>query len=296
MCLMGCCKFYFHHTRKEISMKKCLIALFLLFGTVAFAKTWEANLRSCDGYGGFWFPNHNWTDKGEPWIKPFMKGKILEDYNEMGLSFNYDEPEGVCTPPPCLTVENPIGLTYTPPASGKTMLLMDSVYFFETNCENDYATGGGACDKYLSLENFSMDDFVLVKIDSLNYYSFYNIDYLYNRMTGIYFIYKKYSNRFEYSALCNMVKYKIDDGDFYEVQCEFQDDGTLNFDKLPDVKNISENFCSTHSIVINSSARFKQKNNFAKQLLYKVNGMPVFKGSSNIIIKNKQPKLQLKEH
>lgn len=131
-----------HHTRKEISMKKCLIALFLLFGTVAFAKTWEANLRSCDGYGGFWFPNHNWTDKGEPWIKPFMKGKILEDYNEMGLSFNYDEPEGVCTPPPCLTVENPIGLTYTPPASGKTMLLMDSVYFFETNCENDYATGG----------------------------------------------------------------------------------------------------------------------------------------------------------
>ena len=93
-----------------------------------------------------------------------------------------------------------------------------------------------------------------------------------------------------------MLLYLNDDGDFYEVQCEFQDDGTLNFDKLPDVKNISENFCSTHSIVINSSAHFKQKRNFANQLLYKVNGMPVFKGSSNIIIKNKQPKLQLKEH
>ena len=91
-----------------------------------------------------------------------------------------------------------------------------------------------------------------------------------------------------------MLLYLNDVGDFYEVQCEFQDDGTLNFDKLPDVKNIPENFCSTHSIIINRSTRFKQKRNFANQLLYTVNGTPVFKGSSNIVIQSKRPMLQLK--
>ena len=90
-------------------MKKILIALFLLFGVVAFAKTWEANLRSCDGYWGFWFPNHNWTDKGEPWIKHFQEGKTLEDYNETGFSFNSEIPPGNnCD----LTVERPFGLLW----------------------------------------------------------------------------------------------------------------------------------------------------------------------------------------
>ena len=80
----------------------------------------------------------------------------------------------------------------------------------------------------------------------------------------------------------------------YAIQCEFQDDGTLNFDKLPDAKMVPKNFCSTQSIPFIRSTRFKQKNNFMSLPIYKVNGTPATKGSSNIVIQNKQPKLYLK--
>ena len=111
----------------------------------------------------------------------------------------------------------------------------------------------------------------------------------------MYFIYKKYSDKFEYIALCNLIRYAVDYGYFYEIQCEFQDDGTLNFDKIPDAKTVPEDFCSTQSIPSIRSSGFKQKNGFMNQPFYKVNGTPAENGSSNIVIQNKQPKLRLKE-
>ncbi|MBR3070976.1 hypothetical protein [Fibrobacter sp.] len=279
-------------------MKKCLIALFLLFSTVALAKTWEANLRSCDGYGGFWFPNHNWTDKGEPWIKPFINGECpfmdggcLEYYKETGISFNYVKAS------PIYTYYNPFEMWWTPNQSNKTNNPIDSVYFFVTNCGVD-STQSYVCDKYLSLENISMDDFYLVISKSyendLDSRHEFNLDVFYNYMTGMYFIYKKYSDKFEYIALCNLIRFAVDYGYFYEIQCEFQDDGTLNFDKIPNAKAIPENFCSTQSIPSNRRYYFKQKNELANFPFYKVNGIPATKNSSNIVIQNKQPMLRLK--
>ena len=285
-----------HHTRKEISMRKCLIALFLLFGTVTFAKTWEANLRSCDGYGGFWFPNHNWTDKGEPWIKPFINGKRLDDYRETGISFNYDfngKRESCYA-----TVENDFAMKWTPITSESVESFADSVYFFMANCNRDFM-GLYVCERELSLENFSIDDFALVKIDKYRSedWILFNLGYNYydyNYITGLYFIYKKYSEEFEYNALCNIELLKFSCDDSYAIQCEFQDDGTLNFDKLPDAKSIPEDFCSTLSIPPIRWGHFEQKKDFMNQPFYKVNGTPATKGSSNIIIKNKQSKLRLK--
>lgn len=275
-------------------MKKCLMALFLLFSTFALAKTWEANLRSCDGYGGFWFPNHNWTDKGEPWIKPFINGKHLGDYREMGISFNYDfnGKRESCY----YTVENYFGMKWTPITSEIVERFADSVYFFMANCNWDSTY---VCERELSLENFSIDDFALVKVDKYRSedwilfnlgYNYYN----YNYITGLYFIYKKYSEEFEYNALCNIELLRLGCDDSYALQCEFQDDGTLNFEKLPDAKTIPEDFCSTLSIPSIRWNRFEQKNDFSNQPFYKVNGVPATKGSSNIVIQNKQPKIRLK--
>lgn len=286
---MGYCRFYFRHTRKEIDMKKCLIALLFLFSTVVLAKTWEANLRSCDGHWGFWFPNHNWTDKGEPWIKPFQEGKTLEDYNETGFSFNSEDPPGNnCD----LTVERPFGMVWKSISLDK----VDSVFLFEVNCKWDSTY---VCDKELSLENLLIEDFYLLKINddefNLNYRIFYDIYHSCSYLTGLYFIYKKYSENFEYNALCNMMMYKTGCGYYsYAIQCEFQDDGTLNFNKIPDAKMVPENFCSTQLISLNRRKGFKQKKDFANFSIYKVNGTPDTKGSSNIIVKNKQSKLQLK--
>jgi hypothetical protein len=143
-----------------------------------------------------------------------------------------------------------------------------------------------------------MDDFDLIisksyeqELDSPHEFS---LDDFYNYETGMYFVYKKYSDKFEYSALCNMTRYEKGDGYSYEIQCEFQDDGSLNFKKIPDAKTVPEDFCSTQSISTKRWNSFKQKKDFANQLLYKVNGSPASKNSSNIVIQNKQPMFQLK--
>ena len=276
-------------------MKKCLIALFLVFSTVALAKTWEVNLQSCDGYGGFWFPNHNWTDKGEPWIKPFVKGKSLEDYKEAGISFNYDEPKGYCSLSDlvCPAVENPFGMRWSPILFDKQNNFTDSIYFFMGNCERDSAI---VDEKKLPLEKFSIDDFVLEEIDKYNLEEphFFDLKDVYNYLYGVFFVYKKYDEKFEYNALCNMVTIKSDRDESFVLQCEFQDDGTLNFDKIPDAKTVPEDFCSTQSISSTRRNSFKQKNDFMNLPFYKINGTPATKASSNIVIQNKQPKLRLK--
>ena len=278
-------------------MKKCLIALFLLFSTVALAKTWEANLRICEGYGGFWFPNHNWTDKGEPWIKPFMNGELLEDYKETGISFNYDEPKGYCSRSDlvCPTVENLLGMKWTPIPLDKSNYPKDSIYFFQANCGEDSAIVHDCANRQL-LEKFSADDFVLEEIDKYNLDEphFFDLRNVYNYLKGMFFIYKKYSEKFEYNALCNMITLKLERNESFEIQCEFQDDGTQNFDKIPDAKTVPEDFCTTQSIPSIRSSGFKQKNDFMNLPFYKVNGVPATKGSSNIVIQNKQPKLRLK--
>ena len=84
----------------------------------------------------------------------------------------------------------------------------------------------------------------------------------------------------------------------YMIQCEFQDDGSLNFDKLPDVDKVPhpDVFCEMYYQKV-LPVRQPLKNFFANQPSYKINGTPASQSSSNIIIKNNQPTLQLKgEH
>lgn len=347
MSRMGYCRYCSLHTRKENSMKKCLIALFLLFSTVALAKTWEVNLRSCDGYGGFWFPNHNWTDKGEPWIKPLSQGESLEKYRETGVFFNYLYPTVDCPLDSfdpdfdsdwCVesNLNNHFDVRFTPTSSDNADLIKDSIYYF-IGC-----SGKSHCDRDLLVEEVADANFVLNARGIVSFFSpkddsidwtfvgppgIANVDtvnwesvgfavpalddfwrYGYSSKNGLYFVYKKNSDRFEFYALCNWDVLFVSDKlpiylpdkktrGYHALQCEFQDDGTLNFEKLPDVKTIPEDFCLTQSIPAIHLSRFKQKNNYVYRPFYKANGTPAKKNSSSIIIKNKQSKLQLKgEH
>lgn len=272
-------------------MRKVVITLLLLLCVTAFAKTWDAKLKFCyEITGGFWFPDHKWTDKGEPWIKSLMYGEQIYDYGEYGLSFDF-EYVGYCF---TCDWENPFNLFFT---GGKEQRLSikDSVYFFR-DCKNE-----------LLLENLSIDDFDLVTNivgwdytpqNNNSYFSlggyYWNCDeYEYEK--GIYFIYKKHSDRFEYNALCHFI---MDFG--YGIQCVFQDDGTLNFDKvpkadpLPEPWVVPEDYCAAFSSQKVPQRRQPLKNFFANQPFYKINGTPASQGSSNIIIKNNQPTLQLK--
>jgi len=239
-------------------------------------------------------------------------------------------------------MNNNFDVRYTPTSSDKVGLIKDSIFYF-IGC-----SGKKNCDKDLSLDvvtdavfvsnvrgfvsyffpkgdSVNWDFFVpyvppiiaeaktntVVNRDSIGYTILAFDDFWgkeYSSKNGMYFVYKKISDKFEYYALCNWDvllfpgqphPYFFDDGNrrVRALQCEFQDDGTLNFDKLPDVKTIPEDFCSTQFIPTIRLSRFKQRNNYGNQSFYKVNGTPAFKNASNIIIKSKQSILQLKgEH
>ncbi|MCF0216736.1 MAG: hypothetical protein HUK21_09720 [Fibrobacteraceae bacterium] len=278
-------------------MKFSFILSVLLFRTIVFSSAWEANLEQCQDFGGFWFPGHPLAEKSEPWIKPFPNGGSLEDFGETGMSFNYDMPGWSCSPSleeECIAVENTFNIRITQPVTRSD--LEDSIFFF-FKCEFD-SLGNKVSEKNFSLENLAIENFKQAKNNNMNYFTidstiFSLNDFCYeicNYRTGVFFIYKKYSNKFEYNALCN-----ISLKDFsYKIQCEFQDDGSLNFNKIPDANSIPDNFCSTYTSLKIQSKKKLKTNILNQGVYYKINGALLIKGSSNIIINNKQPKLQLK--
>ena len=154
-------------------MRKFIIVLLLLLCTTVFAKTWEANLEWCgEEYGGFWFPDHKWTDKGEPWIKSFINGEELYDYKDFGISFNFESPY-ICVGCEML---NPFDIRYLALSKDSAVLMEDSIYFFIA-CDKKEKYEN--CDKKLSIENLTIDDFALAKrfgenlltIDSISFLS-----------------------------------------------------------------------------------------------------------------------------
>ena len=100
------------------------------------------------------------------------------------------------------------------------------------------------------------------------------------------FLYK----RGEYNAFC-YVKPSEDDC-IVMVSCEYQDDGTFIFDKVPQIHYDSLKCKDFMNLIKMERAPKQGKNRFCP---YKVNGIPASKNSSNIVIQNKkQPKLKLK--
>jgi len=104
-----------------------------------------------------------------------------------------------------------------------------------------------------------------------------------------YFLYKRDSLEV---ALCGVVHAVC----AYKIGCFYQNDGSFVFDSLPNPsKMVSAVGCpdgiGTSLIPMNRSI-YKSKK--IKGKLYKVNGTPATKSSSNIIIQNKKQKLQLK--
>lgn len=291
-------------------MIKFSIKFFLLLYTLSFAETWEANLERCKGFGGFWFPNHNWTDRGEPWIKPFgndintfFSEDSLNHFGEPGLYFNYSMPGWEPSAESPLDVDNELLIRRN--QSNIKGTDEDSIFFY-SKCGISYSENK-TCSKKMYIEDVIPENFKLVQNKQNSFYidtSLFHLESFYYNYaedsTGIYFIYKKYYRKLEYAALCNLILNYSAYGNsssletpFYKIQCVFQDDGTLNFDKIPNANSISKEFCTT-----NSSLKIQKKNKvkdfFYQSLFFKVNGTFTSEGSSNIIIKNNQPTLQLK--
>ena len=133
-----------------------------------------------------------------------------------------------------------------------------------------------------SLEYLSEQEYMeyLASIDYLNSLpEIYHSDYfLYNRENVV-------------TALCGVVHSVCN----YMIGCFYQNNGSFVFDSLPNPHKMARAIgcpnsagSSVRSVIRNS----KKKNGVDG--LYKINGVPALKGSSNIIIQNKQLKLHLK--
>ena len=103
---------------------------------------------------------------------------------------------------------------------------------------------------------------------------------------SLFLLYRKDSS---YYALC-LLGYSPMNCDYY-LSCQFQDDGTTNFEKIPDVEGIEFHGCATS--LPKSSRRTSAR--LQESVPYLVNGTRSRGGTSSVIIRNGQPELKLGE-
>lgn len=77
---------------------------------------------------------------------------------------------------------------------------------------------------------------------------------------------------------------------YYDLSCQFQDDGTTNFEKIPDLENIENAGCPTSIIPTPRRNVFTLPDSTP----YLINGTRSKCNSSNVLIQDGQPKLKLK--
>lgn len=143
-----------------------------------------------------------------------------------------------------------------------------------------------------------LDSVKVYNTDSLEYLSeqeymeyLASIDYL-NSLPEIYhFDYFLYNSENVVTALCGVVHSVCN----YEIGCFYQNNGSFVFDSLPNPHKMAHAIGCPNGVgsSVQSVIRKSKKNNGVDKL-YKINGTSAFKGSSNIVIRKNQSKLQLK--
>src|SRR5574344_38839 len=109
---------------------------------------------------------------------------------------------------------------------------------------------------------------------------------LWPEQKSLFFLYKKDSS---YYALCQ-VGGPVDC--VFYISCQFQDDGTTNFEKIPDVEGIEFHGCATS---LPKSSRRTPTVGLREGVPYLVNGARSHGGASSVIIRNGQPEVKLGE-
>ncbi len=177
---------------------------------------------------------------------------------------------------------------------GKNMMRMqkDSVWVLVNSADSDSLNFELKKGNALSLEKFKKLEFdsshVQYRIDSSNPLE---LDIDIQKDSSHFYYYVLYQTENSIATLCGIVNAVC----YYQIGCIYRNDGSLNFDSLPDPMKLNriEDCPESGGSSLQPMIRGLKKQNELEQL-YKVNGTPVSKGSSNIVFQNKQPKLQLK--
>ena len=140
--------------------------------------------------------------------------------------------------------------------------------------------------------NVDPDDFRPLTFDSLHTeYDLWplldrgTVNSLWQGRKSLFFLYKK---DLSYYALCQ-VGGPV--GCLFYLSCQFQDDGTTNFEKIPDVEGVPFYGCPTS--LPRPARRIPAR--FQESVPYLVNGSRSRGGASSVIIRNGQPEVKLGE-
>lgn len=177
---------------------------------------------------------------------------------------------------------------------GKNMMRMqkDSVWVLVNSADRDSLNSELKKGNSLSMEKFKKLEFdsshVQYRIDSSNPLE---LDIDIQKDSSHFYYYVLYQTENSIATLCGIVNAVC----YYQIGCIYRNDGSLNFDSLPDPMKLNriEGCPDGGGSSLQPMIRGLKKQNELEQL-YKVNGTPVSKGSSNIVFQNKQSKLQLK--
>lgn len=168
----------------------------------------------------------------------------------------------------------------------------DNIWVLVNSTDRDSLNSELKKGNSLSMEKFKKLEFdsshVQYRIDSSNPLDL-DIDI---QKDSSHYYYVLYRNGNLIATLCGIVNAVC----YYQIECIYRNDGLLNFDSLPDPMKLTRiEDCpeSGRSSLQPMVRNLKKQNDWDK--LYKVNGVPATRNSSNIVIRNnKQPKLQLK--
>lgn len=168
----------------------------------------------------------------------------------------------------------------------------DNIWILVNSADSDSLNFELKKGNALSLEKFKKLEFdsshVQYRIDSSNPLE---LDIDIQKDSSHFYYYVLYQTENSIATLCGIVNAVC----YYQIGCIYRNDGSLNFDSLPDPMKLNriEDCPESGGSSLQPMIRGLKKQNELEQL-YKVNGTPVSKGSSNIVFQNKQSKLQLK--
>ena len=168
----------------------------------------------------------------------------------------------------------------------------DNIWVLVNSTDRDSLNSELKKGNSLSMEKFKKLKFdsshVQYRIDSSNPL---DLDIDIQKDSSHFYYYVLYQTENSIATLCGIVNAVC----YYQIGCIYRNDGSLNFDSLPDPMKLNriEDCPESGGSSLQPMIRGLKKQNELEQL-YKVNGTPVSKGSSNIVFQNKQSKLQLK--
>lgn len=300
-------------------MNKYLTAFFFLLNTISYAETWDSftaleqgkvylfgedslkEIVSTDGDISHWLHEKNV-------IVPYCDSscsysELVDDYDcERGCGVRWNgndssaEEDDVWTMAYSLNCQNESMINFEPMRKLIQNGDATQLSLFKRNNERNLANEYAVCaTEYINNEIFHSAIAHAFIYQKKGHYS------------ALCYLYETSRAKYDEIIFMNPV-YDIsffEDGEqlintIFSIDCVYQDDGTLNFGSSPQMKDIEwvgeypEISSSVSDKYFNPKSHLNKAPSSSRYLFYRINGAFAVPNSSNVIINNKQPKLQLK--